>query len=198
MQGGSLGCEHGGEDRTENRSGDRRIIPPPDVHLADFSHRFRVRCLNQNCRFRHLPQPRLDGHFHPRRVRTPAEDRHSSRGTSARPARATACPPSRTNCTICNTSKWRSVRMPCKPWACKAQRASVYGGGGPCCPARNEHPCLASSVDSLESGFRCRFPTEVSQVVHRLSGVMRGQPVRSRPRAGRRAGGHWQGRSVCA
>ena len=62
----------------------------------------------------------------------------------------------------------------------------------------NEHPCLASSMDSLESGFRCRFPTEVSQVVHRLSGVMRGQPVRSRPRAGRRAEGHWQGRSVCA
>ena len=36
---------------------------------------------------------------------------------------------------------------------------------------RDQHPCPVSSVDSQESGFRCRFCTEVPQVVHRLSVV---------------------------
>ena len=37
-----------------------------------------------------------------------------------------------------STSIRRSARMPCEPWACKAWKASVYGGGGAYRPARNE------------------------------------------------------------
>ena len=61
-----------------------------------------------------------------------------------------------------------------------------------------EHPCLASSDGSL-ARWCCRcFFTEVPQVVHRTSAVMRGPPARFQPRAGHRARGRWRGRSACA
>ena len=44
--------------------------------------------------------------------------------------------------------------MLCKSRACKAERASVYGGGGPCCPARNETQytlCLRMAAGRVRS-----------------------------------------------